>query len=76
MMKLWGGSSRRAVKKKDNVEIIVEDTAAQESEQKIVGFETLLDWYNENNSTETAEQEWNDARKSTQKQKAIKFLTL
>ena len=76
LMKLWGGSSRRAISKKDSIEAVVENAVAQEDEQKIIGFETLLSWCNENNRTDADGQEWNDARKSARKQKAIKFLTL
>ena len=88
MMKLWSNNGRRAAKRKASNKVfgwlsagkrstrktVKKKAPATASNDRIIDFETLLSWYNENNSPVAVGDELSLAHIYAGKQKKLKFL--
>jgi len=76
MIKIWGGSSRRAVNKKSLM--VGEDVRAykKKNQKDVIDFDSFFTWFNEQEAKEAAGNELNAARSYSTKQKKLRFLSL
>ena len=87
-MKIWGGNGRRTAKRNAAGSDFERETAYDEyvravarqeappaaKQERIIDFETLLKWYNEQNAAAAAGNESSVTHKYETKQRSLKFL--
>ena len=72
---LFGSKGRGALSRADR-SLAVKDVYLSANPQKIIDFETLAAWYAEHNATKDAVTELNSPHNYTDKQRALRFLSL
>ena len=75
MIKIWGGSSRRAVNRKD-AGVSEGVSSRYRKNQEVIDFDSFFTWFNEQEEKEAVGNELAAARGYVKKKKALKFLTL
>jgi len=75
-MKIWGGSGRKPGRSAAAPRQEEKKPQAEPKGRNIIDFETLLEWYKENNLEEAVGNEREEPRAFVQKPKSIRFLSL